>query len=115
VPAMTVFFDNPFWVAVLEIDDGATVRATRVVLGVEPTDAELYQLLLRHGAAMLAATEAAPADTGTSRAAIPAASPKRLARQAARQARNPQPSTAMEEILDFYDPSVGSRSPRSPG
>ncbi|GAA2910095.1 hypothetical protein Acy02nite_49110 [Actinoplanes cyaneus] len=51
---MTVFYDDPFWVAVLEIQDRDGVHATRHVLGSEPTNAELYQFLLRHGTALLA-------------------------------------------------------------
>jgi hypothetical protein len=54
MPTMTVFFDQPFWVAVLETrDDDGTVRAIRHVFGGEPTNPELYEFLLRHGTALL--------------------------------------------------------------
>ncbi|MBT8224580.1 MAG: DUF2992 family protein, partial [Dactylosporangium sp.] len=56
---MTVFFDDPFWVGVLELDDGRHVRAVRQVFGAEPTGAELYQYLLRHGVGLLARAERA--------------------------------------------------------
>jgi hypothetical protein len=44
---MTVFFDDPFWVAVLELQYNGRVRAARQVFGAEPTDAELYQYRVR--------------------------------------------------------------------
>ena len=60
MPTMTVFFDKPFWVAVLEHHDGAgCVRAVRHVFGSEPTDPELYEFLLRHGVELLRRAESA--------------------------------------------------------
>jgi hypothetical protein len=83
---MTVFFDNPFWVAVLELHHDGRVHAARQVFGAEPTDAELYQYLLLHGSALLARVErSAP---GKDRPLPgPVRNPKRLARDAARAAR----------------------------
>ncbi len=43
---LTVFFDDPFWVGVLERSEGGTTRAARLVFGAEPKDYELYRLLL---------------------------------------------------------------------
>jgi hypothetical protein len=96
---MTVFFDHPFWVAVLEVQDGAGVRATRHVLGAEPTDAELYQFLLRHGVALLDRADRSAAVDGTGRTPATVRNPKRLARAAARAARLAQPSTAAQEAV----------------
>ncbi|GAA2375854.1 DUF2992 family protein [Dactylosporangium salmoneum] len=69
MPTMTVYFDKPFWVAVLEqhADDG-TVRAVRHVFGAQPTDPELYEFLLRHGTALLRRADlAAPLLAGAPR------------------------------------------------
>ncbi|AEV83188.1 hypothetical protein ACWT_2168 [Actinoplanes sp. SE50] len=63
----TLYFDNPFWVAVLEIPDAGLVRATRHVFGSEPTDAELYQFLLRFGGTLLSRAEANPPAPATDR------------------------------------------------
>jgi Protein of unknown function (DUF2992) len=96
---MTVFYDHPFWVAVLEIQDRDGVRATRHVLGSEPTNAELYQFLLRHGTALLTrAQRSAVVDAGQP---VPAATrnPKRLARDAARAANQARPSTAAQDAV----------------
>jgi hypothetical protein len=94
-----VFFDDPFWVAVLELHDGGQVRATRQVFGAEPTDAELYQYLLRHGTTLLVRAEHGLAVDGDGATSVPARNPKRLARDAARAAELSRPSTAAQEAV----------------
>src|SRR5690349_17051646 len=96
---MTVYFDDPFWVGVLELLDGDEVRATRHVFGAEPTDAELYQFLLRHGGALLTNAQESPA---VPVAKVPPAgtrNPKRAARAAARAAAESRPSTAAQDAM----------------
>ena len=83
---LSVFFDAPFWVGVFEIVSGGEVRATRVVLGSEPTGAELHAFLLRQGVPLLEQAEAAPpVPVGTRQVKRP--NPKRAAKLAARAAR----------------------------
>ncbi|MFR9799597.1 YjdF family protein [Streptomyces sp. MS06] len=82
---LTIRFDAPFWVGVLEIAEAGEVRATRHVFGSEPTDAELYQFLLRHGTALLERAQANPAVPVETRRPLPH-NPKRAARLAAREA-----------------------------
>jgi hypothetical protein len=96
---MTVFFDDPFWVAVLEVHDGDRVRATRHVFGAEPTNAELYQFLLRYGGVLLARAEGAAAVPGDRSEPVAVRNPKRLAREAARAAQQARPSTAAQEAM----------------
>jgi len=96
---MTVFFDDPFWVAVLELHDGGRVRAARQVFGAEPSDAELYQYLLRHGTALLMRAERSAAVNDDRPAVVPTRNPKRLAREAARAAHVSRPSTAAQEAV----------------
>jgi hypothetical protein len=43
---MTVFFDEPFWVAVFEREDEQGYCAARHVFGAEPGDAEIHAFLL---------------------------------------------------------------------
>lgn len=95
----TVFFDDPFWVVVLEIHDSQGVRAVRHVFGAEPTDAELYQFLLRHGVALLIRAERCVAVDDSSSRSVAVRNPKRLAREAARAARLARPSTAAQEAV----------------
>jgi len=96
---MTVFFDDPFWVAVLELHHDRHVRAVRHVFGAEPSDAELYQYLLCHGTALLARAAQASAVTEDRPAPARIRNPKRLARAAARAAALPRPSTAAQDSV----------------
>lgn len=45
---LTIYFDDPFWVAVLEREDETGYQVARVVLGSEPGDAEAYQFFLKN-------------------------------------------------------------------
>ncbi|GLX05183.1 YjdF family protein [Microbispora sp. NBRC 16548] len=97
--SLSVYFESPFWVGVLEIVEDGELRATRFVLGAEPTDPELYEFLMRHGVALLERAEAAPAvpvgERGERRV-----NPKRAAKLAARAAaRVPRRGTAAQEAL----------------
>ncbi|RAJ56098.1 hypothetical protein K378_05736 [Streptomyces sp. Amel2xB2] len=98
---LTICFDAPFWVGVVEIAEAGEVRATRHVFGGEPTDAELYQFLLRHGSALLARAQANPPVSAETRGPgrhNPKRAVRLAAREAARTARG-QRSTASQEAL----------------
>ncbi|MCO5970009.1 YjdF family protein [Actinoallomurus soli] len=84
--ALTVCFEDPFWVGILEITEGGETRATRIVFGGEPTDAELHEFLLRHGSALLAKAAANPPVPADARPSRPRVNPKRAAKLAAREA-----------------------------
>ena len=43
--ALTVFFEGPFWVCVLERSDGKTLSAAKVTFGAEPKDAEVWEFI----------------------------------------------------------------------
>lgn len=44
---LTVFFEEPFWVGVFEKTDNKNLSVCKVTFGAEPTDAEIYALILR--------------------------------------------------------------------
>ncbi|MFF0572839.1 YjdF family protein [Streptosporangium saharense] len=96
--SLSVYYEGPFWVGVLEMVEGDELRVTRFVLGSEPTDPELYEFLMRHGSALLAqaaGSRAVPAGERVERA-----NPKRAAKLAARQAaRISTRSTASQEAM----------------
>ncbi|OPG12460.1 hypothetical protein B1L11_14375 [Microbispora sp. GKU 823] len=99
VVSLSVYFESPFWVGVLEIVEDGELRATRFVLGSEPTDPELYEFLLRHGVALLERAGAAPAvpvETARERRVNPKRAAKLAARAAARVTRR---GTAAQEAL----------------
>ena len=45
---LTIYFDDPFWVGVFEELDGDKLSVCRMVFGAEPTDAEIYDFILKH-------------------------------------------------------------------
>ena len=45
---LTIYFEEPFWVGVFEELEGEKLSVCRVVFGAEPTDAEVYDFILKH-------------------------------------------------------------------
>lgn len=45
---LTIYFEEPFWVGVFEELDGNKLSVCRMVFGAEPTDAEIYDFILKH-------------------------------------------------------------------
>ena len=45
---LTIYFEEPFWVGVFEELDGGKLSVCRMVFGAEPTDAEIYDFILKH-------------------------------------------------------------------
>lgn len=45
---LTVFFNDPFWVGVFERTDNGKLSVCKVKFGSEPTDAEIYEFILKH-------------------------------------------------------------------
>ena len=43
---VTVFFEDPFWVCVLEREENGRLSACKLTLGGDPTDGQMYELLL---------------------------------------------------------------------
>lgn len=46
--SLTVLFEEPFWVGILERSDGKKYEVCKIVFGGEPTDGEIYEFLLRN-------------------------------------------------------------------
>jgi hypothetical protein len=44
----TIVFDDPFWVGIFERQDEQGYSAARFVFGVEPSDASVYQFILKN-------------------------------------------------------------------
>ena len=122
----TLFFDGRFWVGVLELherrrgaeanDQGGTVRAVRHVFGAEPSDVELYDFLLTHGGALIdraAASPPVPASRPVGSSSTPRPSPKRAARQAAKEAARVRPSTAAQAALATAREESSARGARN--
>ena len=123
----TLYFDGRFWVGVLECRErhhggdvngqAITVRAARHVFGAEPSDVELYDLLLARGGELIDRAAASPPVSVGSTTADPSssrrASPKRAARRAAKEAARARPSTAAQAALAAAREETAARTSRN--
>lgn len=92
--ALTVYFEGPFWVAVLERTDEGRYQAARVVLGAEPSDAELFAYLAHHHHDF----RFGPALTAAPPPEAPVRSAKRAQREAKKDADR-RPGTRAQQAL----------------
>jgi hypothetical protein len=46
--SLNVFFEDPFWVGIVEVDDGIQKRYCRIVFGDEPSLPEIYTYVLQN-------------------------------------------------------------------
>jgi len=90
---LTVFFDAPFWVGVFERTGGGNLSVCRVVFGAEPTDAQVWDLILRRYGGLTFS----PAVAAEERQA--ADSPKRRQRSAQKLLRTPGIGTKSQQAL----------------
>jgi hypothetical protein len=93
----TVYFEGPFWVGLLESEEGGRLVVARHVYGAEPTNAELLRFMLYEYHLMpRSAVSIADAPSGRSGPSRP--SPKRAIREA-RKAMLRGPSSRSREAL----------------
>lgn len=88
----TVYYEGPWWVGVLEVEDPDGFRAHRVVFGPEPGGPQIWELVNQRWNWV----------RGTPAVAVippPPCSPKRAERERARQVREGRPSTRAQESL----------------
>ncbi len=90
---LTIYFDEPFWVGVFEELDGKNLSVCRVVFGAEPTDAEIYDFILRHYYHLRFST---PVKTEIKKKAD---NPKRRQRNARKQLENTGIGTKSQQAL----------------
>lgn len=88
----TVYFESPWWVGVLEIEDADGLRAHRIVFGPEPGWPQILEMVNRRWNWMRT-TPTAVVDLPDVR------NPKRAARELARQAREGRPSTRAQQSM----------------
>ncbi|AFH61060.1 YjdF family protein [Paenibacillus caseinilyticus] len=81
---LTVYFEGEFWVGVVEDESGGLYKACRQVFGSEPHDAEVLEFVQREMMPLLGRTQTG-IDLGSALPDRGRVSPKRLAREAARE------------------------------
>lgn len=50
--SLTVYFEEPFWVGVVERVEGGRLSVSKITFGAEPRDAEIYAFVLRYYAGL---------------------------------------------------------------
>jgi hypothetical protein len=93
---LTIFFEDPFWVGVVERREEGTLVAARHLFGAEPAPAEVLEFVLKRMSRLIEnasmALEVAPT--------VPrAVNPKRAARQAAKALTQRGSSTQAQQAL----------------
>ena len=93
---LTVFFEDPFWVGVLEREDGGKLEGCKLTFGAQPKDYEVYELLLERWRA-LEFSPGVPAE----RRDAQARSPKRMQRLAAGELGRTGVGTKAQQALQL--------------
>ncbi len=93
--ALTVFFQEPFWIGVFERVEDGRLSACKVTFGAEPKDCEVHEFLLKRysGLRFSAAVEAG--------ARKRADNPKRRQREASKQVQNTGVGTKSQMALQM--------------
>ena len=88
---LTVFFEDPFWVGIWERSESGTYAVSRVVFGAEPSDAQVYDLILTRWN-RLRFSPAHPAEEAAARGSTPKGCSARPSGSCARTGWAPKPS-----------------------
>ena len=93
---LTIFFEDPFWVAVVERQADGRLQAARHLFGGEPTPAEVLEFVLCRLSSLIERASVALAIDAPQRRVI---NPKRAAREAGRALAQRGSSTQSQEAL----------------
>src|SRR5262249_23187309 len=96
MPTLTVYFDDSWWVGVIELDEDRILRVFRHVFGSEPSNAEVLDFVLNRLTALIAQPIAGVAIAPPTPQKI---NPKRAAREAAQRMQTRGISTKAQEAL----------------
>jgi hypothetical protein len=108
---LTIFFEDPFWVGVVERQADGALMAARHLFGTEPAPAEVLELVLGQMSRLIERSSVAiPIDVPERRAV----SPKRAAREARRALVQRGSSTPAQEAIRIQlEQSKQLHKPRS--
>ncbi|WP_433944410.1 YjdF family protein [Paenibacillus sp. SN-8-1] len=93
---LTVYYEGPYWVGVVQDEDEGRVRAGRFVFGSEPADAEVLEFISEHLASLM---ESMTAEVEGKRMPTRRVNPKRLQRLAAEESRSHGVGTYAEQAI----------------
>ena len=95
-----VFFEEPFWVGILERVTDGKLAVCKVTFGVEPKDYEVYEYLLKHYEKL----RLSPAVDAVVKKEVK--NPKRMQREIHRQVKNPGIGTKSQQALKLQHEEV---------
>ncbi|MNS35681.1 hypothetical protein D3C72_678420 [compost metagenome] len=93
---LTVYYEGPYWVGVVQDEAEGRVRAGRFVFGSEPADAEVLEFISEHLAALM---ESMTAEVEGKRMPTRRVNPKRLQRLAAEESRSHGAGTYADQAI----------------
>lgn len=93
---LTVFYDQQFWVGVVEETVDSAIQAARFIFGAEPKDAEILWFVNHRMMSLILAAKLVQLNK---RPHVKAVNPKRLARQAAAEMGRKGGSSASQEAI----------------
>jgi hypothetical protein len=93
---LTIFFEDPFWVGVVERQADGALQAARHVFGTEPAPAEVLEFVQGRLSRLLERSSVVMAIEAAERRAL---NPKRAAREASRALAQRGSSTQSQEVL----------------
>ncbi|WP_160045323.1 YjdF family protein [Paenibacillus sp. USDA918EY] len=93
---LTVFFEEPYWVGIVETEKDGKLFAGRHIFGAEPSLPEVWQFVLHR---LPALADRLSCGVDTAKSPLKTVSPKRLARLAAKESRARGVSTASQEAI----------------
>lgn len=91
---LTVFFDDPFWIGIYEIRFDGMHQICKIRFGKEPTDPQIYQMLLKSFHQFYFIEHASNNVTQTIKI-----NPKRRQRLVSKLMKQPAPATKAQQIL----------------
>ncbi len=92
--ALTVYFEDPFWIGVLERVSDGKLTACKITFGAEPKDADVYCFLLENWRTL----RFSPPVRYQSKPAVPK-NPKRVQREVGKQLAKQGASTKSQQAL----------------
>lgn len=90
---LTVFFEEPFWIGILEHIENGRLSASKITFGAEPKDYEIYEFIQKHYYHL----KFSPAVSAAAKDEIK--NPKRRQREARRQLQKEAIGTKSQQAL----------------
>jgi len=99
----SIYFEGPFWVGVLESEDGGELSVARHVFGAEPSTPELLAFMLYRFSDLPRSVATGPSEACAVEASSRPLNPKRALREARRDAARPSSTKAQSALAEAHE------------